>query len=133
MQFHKHHVIPRHRGGTDHPSNLVKVNIPLHAFLHKQLWLEDGHMEDYIAWQCLSGQITTAEANIMATKNANIGRVAWNKGKKGLPNNGGRPKGLTHDAETRARISAITKEKMKTSKCGAPKGTVPWNKGLKTG
>lgn len=91
-------------------------------------------MEDYIAWQCLSGQITTAEANIMATKNANIGRPAWNKGKKGLPNNGGRPKGLTHDAETRKRISAITKKAVENgAKFGAKKGTVPWNKGLKLG
>lgn len=131
MQFHKHHLIPRHRGGTNHPSNLIKVNIPLHAFLHKQLWLEDGHMEDYIAWQCLSGQITTAEANIMATKNANIGRVAWNKGLKGAQPS--TRKGKPRSAEEKQRISEGTKKNMIGVKCGAPKGTVPWNKGLKTG
>lgn len=71
---HKHHIIPKHMGGSDDPSNLVEVTIEQHAELHRQLWEDLGHQEDYIAWQCLSGQITTAEAIILAVKKANTGR-----------------------------------------------------------
>lgn len=61
-------------GGTDDPSNLVKVTVEEHANLHKQLWEDLGHEEDRIAWQCLSGQISNAEAIILAVKKANTGR-----------------------------------------------------------
>ena len=61
-------------GGTNHPDNLVKVTIEQHASLHKQLWEDLGHEEDKIAWLCLSGQITNAEAIILAVKKANTGR-----------------------------------------------------------
>ena len=53
---HKHHIIPRHAGGTDDPSNLIKVNVAMHAFLHKQLWEDNGFIEDKLAWLGLSGQ-----------------------------------------------------------------------------
>ena len=59
---HKHHIIPKHMGGTNDPSNLVEVTVEQHALLHKQLWEDLGHQEDYIAWRCLSGQITHQEA-----------------------------------------------------------------------
>jgi len=26
--YHRHHIIPKHVGGTDDQSNLIKVNIP---------------------------------------------------------------------------------------------------------
>jgi hypothetical protein len=44
-------------GGTDVPSNLVKVNTAMHAFLHKCLWEEHGFIEDKLAWLGLTGQI----------------------------------------------------------------------------
>jgi len=59
---HKHHIIPKHMGGTNDPENLVEVTIEKHAELHKQLWEDLGHWEDMIAWQMLSGQITKAYA-----------------------------------------------------------------------
>lgn len=72
--YHKHHIIPKHMGGTNDPSNLVEVTIEEHAAIHKQLWEILGHEEDRIAWLCLSGQITNAEATILAIKKANTGR-----------------------------------------------------------
>ena len=65
---HIHHIIPRHMGGTDDPSNLIEVTVEQHALLHKQLWEDLGYQEDYIAWRCLSGQITTQEATLEAIR-----------------------------------------------------------------
>lgn len=67
---HKHHIIPRHMGGTDDPSNLVEVTVEQHALLHKQLWEDLGYRQDEIAWKCLSGAITAEEAKIMAIREA---------------------------------------------------------------
>jgi hypothetical protein len=36
-------------GGSDEPSNLIRVNIPMHAFLHYRLWQERGKLEDNLA------------------------------------------------------------------------------------
>jgi hypothetical protein len=65
---HKHHIIPRHMGGSNDPSNLVEVTVEEHAELHHQLWEDLGYKEDYIAWQALSGQITTQEATLAAIR-----------------------------------------------------------------
>ena len=42
-------------GGTDDETNLIKVNVAMHAFLHEQLYRDYGRIEDYAAWQGLSG------------------------------------------------------------------------------
>lgn len=131
IRFHNHHIIPRHMGGTDEPSNLLKVNTALHAFLHKMLWEEHRNDYDRIAWQCLTGQITNEEANIQATKVANTGKSPWNKGKTGLQKS--TRKGKPRTEEEKKAISEGTKKGMIGVKCGTPKGTEPWNKGKKTG
>ena len=59
--YHKHHIIPKHMGGTDDPSNLVSVTVEEHAKLHKQLWEDLGHWEDYVAWQGLSNMMGREE------------------------------------------------------------------------
>jgi hypothetical protein len=33
--FHKHHIIPRYKGGTDAPENLVTLHPMDHAIAHK--------------------------------------------------------------------------------------------------
>lgn len=68
IYLHKHHIIPRHMGGSDDPDNLVEVTVERHALLHKQLWEDLGYEEDYIAWRCLSGQISSQEAIREAVK-----------------------------------------------------------------
>lgn len=72
--YHYHHIIPRHMGGSDDPSNLKKVTVEQHAEEHRLLWEEHNHQEDYIAWKALSGQISSEEARIMAVKSANTDR-----------------------------------------------------------
>lgn len=72
--YHNHHIIPRHMGGSDDINNLKKVTVGQHAEEHRLLWEKHNLKEDYIAWKALSGQITSAEARIMAVKSANTGR-----------------------------------------------------------
>ena len=58
---HKHHIIPRYKGGLDNKENLVEVTVTQHAMFHfcnYQLW---GNDEDKLAWKALSGQITVDE------------------------------------------------------------------------
>ena len=43
-------------GGTDSSDNIIKVNLAMHAFLHKMLWEEHGLIQDKLAWKGLSGQ-----------------------------------------------------------------------------
>ena len=54
---HKHHIIPRHIGGSDDPSNLIELTIEEHAEAHRILYLQYGRIEDRLAWLGLSGQI----------------------------------------------------------------------------
>ncbi len=130
--WHDHHVIPLHMDGPDEKSNLLKCNIACHAFLHKCLYEEHGNEYDRIAWLCLSGQITNAEANIMATKLANTGKSPWNKGLIGVQKSTRR--GKARSEEEKKRISEGTKKGMAKGKpAGRPKGIPAWNKGLKLG
>ncbi len=91
--YHKHHIIPKHMGGTDDPSNLVTLTIEQHAEEHKKLWEEHNRYQDYIAWKALSGQITNAEANRLKCKlsklgsnNPRYGKPGTMLGRKGLDN-----------------------------------------------
>lgn len=66
---HRHHIIPKHMGGTDDNSNLTPpITIEEHAEEHRKLWEAHGHIEDHIAWRCLSGRITTEQARLEAAK-----------------------------------------------------------------
>ena len=69
--YHKHHIIPRHMGGTDEPSNLVELTIEEHAEAHRKLWEEHGNEYDHIAWRCLAGLIDGEEARRLAVSVAN--------------------------------------------------------------
>ncbi len=101
--YHIHHIIPRHMGGSDDPSNLKRVTIAQHAEEHRLLWEKHEFIQDYIAWKMLSGQIDKAEAikllqskrdvSYMRTEEyrnkiskANKGKKPWNYGKKGVQN-----------------------------------------------
>lgn len=66
---HRHHIVPKHMGGSDEENNLTPpISIELHAEFHKQLWEDFGNKEDFIAWRALSGRITSEEARLEAAK-----------------------------------------------------------------
>lgn len=58
---HLHHIIPRHAGGTDDPSNLVELTVEEHANAHKDLFEKYGRIQDKLAWQGLSGILNREE------------------------------------------------------------------------
>lgn len=58
---HKHHIIPKHMGGTDDPSNLVLLTVEEHASAHKLLYEQYGREQDRIAWMALSKQVEKKE------------------------------------------------------------------------
>ena len=57
MLKHKHHIIPKHIGGTDDQSNLVELTIEEHAEAHRVLFEEHGRWQDFLAWQGLAGLV----------------------------------------------------------------------------
>ena len=91
MNKDRHHLVPRHRGGTD-ADGLVEVSKTRHAMFHFCEWQLHKHREDFIAWKALSGQLQAGE--ISEEKEAL--RVANMKGKKRSP-------------ETRRKISEARK------------------------
>lgn len=68
--MHKHHIIPKHMGGTNDPSNLVVCTIAEHAEYHRVLFEKHGEEWDRIAWLSLSGQINVSEAKRMVQREA---------------------------------------------------------------
>ena len=54
---HKHHIIPKHAGGSDDPSNLIELTVEEHAEAHRKLYEEHGRWQDKVAWKALSGMI----------------------------------------------------------------------------
>lgn len=86
---HKHHIVPRHMGGSDDPSNLVELTIEEHAKAHRILFEQHGHWEDEVAWKTLSGQMTNYEAQQISRSNA--------------------MKGFKHSEETILKLSEIAK------------------------
>ena len=58
---HKHHIIPKHMGGSDDPSNLIELSIEEHAEAHRLLYEQYGKLQDKLAWLGLSKMISSAD------------------------------------------------------------------------
>lgn len=72
--MHKHHVIPKHMGGSNDSSNIVELTAVNHAEAHRVLFEKYGHWEDKLAWKALSGQISHDQAIREASSRANKGQ-----------------------------------------------------------
>ena len=58
---HKHHIIPKHAGGTNESTNIIELSISDHAKAHKLLFLQHGRLRDKLAWKMLAGKTDEAE------------------------------------------------------------------------
>lgn len=58
---HRHHIIPKHAGGSDDPSNLVELTIEEHAEAHRLLYEQYGRHQDLTAYLGLSGLASKKE------------------------------------------------------------------------
>ena len=88
---HKHHIVPRHMGGTDDPSNLIELTVEEHAEAHRKLWEQYGNIKDYCAWKGL--EVTIGKEEIV--------RLLMD------------PTGRVHTEETKQKISQSHKGKSK--------------------
>jgi hypothetical protein len=102
-------------GGSDDPSNLVKLTVDEHEEAHRILHEQHGKQQDLIAYRMLKGQITNSEAVRLARKyrdtsymqteeyrqkisKANKNKMPWNKGKVGVQ---------THTKEHKLKMSEM--------------------------
>jgi hypothetical protein len=58
---HKHHIIPKHRGGTNDASNLIEISLTQHAMFHYCEWQLHKKRADYVAWKRLVGNLKDEE------------------------------------------------------------------------
>lgn len=131
--LHKHHIIPKHLGGTDDPSNLVELTVEEHAEAHRLLYEQHGRWQDYVAWQGLA----QLDANFDAAKTAmlegakrgNATMVSQRKGKKWEE-----IYGTERAAEIKAKYKSVRNGKTwqgKLYKITHPDGTVEKVEGLR--
>lgn len=73
MNTHKHHIVPRHAGGTNDPANLVELTIEEHSQAHKLLYEQYGRWQDRVAWLSLAGIMKDEERIYEILKNSNPG------------------------------------------------------------
>lgn len=72
--YHRHHVVPKHAGGTDDPSNMTcPLTIEEHAEHHRYRYEMLGEWQDRLAWKSLCGLINT-DVNWHGTNNPFFGR-----------------------------------------------------------
>lgn len=130
---HKHHIVPKHMGGTDDESNLVELTIEQHAKAHKDLFLKYGKWQDDIAYRALIGQI--GKENII-TEVQRLAHLGKKRPKEWCDNIGISKRGTKQSPETiekrRLKLLGQTRnftDEWKQNISISKKGQVPWIKG----
>jgi len=150
---HKHHIVPKHAGGTDDPSNLVEVSVTQHAMFHYCEWRLHGRWEDKCAWQVLANNVKhplhvkgrkltdSQRKDISERMKGNThGAVPCSEEKKEKLRKSNTGKKLTEETKEKLREINIGRKHTEESKkkCseagkkgGRKKGSIPWNKGVR--
>jgi hypothetical protein len=87
--LHRHHIVPKHSGGTDDPSNFTYLTIREHIIAHFLLWKMHHNPNDLRAIKMLGAKITSAQRKILGIwcRDNKIGfhgatkeqRLEWNR------------------------------------------------------
>ncbi len=93
MKTHKHHIIPKHAGGSNDPSNIIELTIEEHAEAHRKLYEQYGRWQDRVAWLSLLGILNDYQR---------IYEIACNSNK-------GNPSGYKHSEKMKQHLSDIKK------------------------
>ena len=133
-RLHRHHVIPKHAGGGDHPSNIVVLSIGAHARAHLKLWRSFRRWQDLVAYRALSGYISASVAQLLAQR---LGARQGGLNCKGTPKPPRTDQFIQKQRESHLGFSFLTPEgsaKISEALTGNKHaaGAEPWNKG-KTG
>lgn len=112
MIYQVHHIVPKHMGGSNDPSNLVQLTIEEHANAHRELWEKHGLKEDYLAWKALSGQLKIGEIMLEKCKLGGSKTASLRKGKK-LPTETVEKMKLTWTEERKINQGLKTSKKLK--------------------
>jgi hypothetical protein len=112
---HKHHIIPKHAGGSNDPDNLVLLTVEEHAQAHKELYEKYGRWQDYYAWQGLSGQISKEEiiTGIYANRKSRLGVILTDDTKAKISM---AKRGYKLSEEHKAKINPTGRKQPKTQK-----------------
>lgn len=123
IYYHRHHIIPRHAGGTDDPSNIIQLTVEEHAKAHKKLWEEHGRWQDRLAWLSLTNQIGKEERQKELGRRVGIN----NKGRTNSNGRGnkGKPKKEEHKQKISNSHKGLEKPWLKGNKHSAGKRTIP--------
>ena len=112
--YHKHHIIPKHMGGTDDPSNLIELTVEEHAEAHRKLFEMHGYWQDELAWKGLSKMIGRDEIISELINKTNKGKKHSEESKEKMRGPRGSIKkrsvpgmlGKKHSPETKAKMRA---------------------------
>lgn len=97
--FHRHHVVPKHLGGTDAPSNLVMLHPYDHAIAHFVRWKMYGTDGDAWAFNRLKGWLDDGAFTVKGMRHSK-------KTKKIIGQHSAVRIRQPHTEETRSKISA---------------------------
>jgi hypothetical protein len=93
---HKHHIVPKHMGGSADKENIVELTIEEHAEAHRVLWETYGKWQDYLAWNGLLKRIKCEEVAREASRLANTGKLMSEETRKKISIS---KKGVKHSKE----------------------------------
>ena len=141
-----HHIIPKHMGGTDNPSNLIELTIEEHAEAHRLLYEKYGRVQDRRAWMGLSKMMTgkeiineilrapKSEEHKRKISEAHKGKPKpWMIGTRNGAGNAGKPKSEEHKKNialsklgtTREPFSEEWKQALRDAKAREPMKSCP--------
>ena len=143
---HLHHILPKHMGGTNDPSNLIELTVKEHAEAHRKLYEEYGRLQDKRAWLGLAKIMTGEEIinEILTSPKSEEHKRKISEAHKGKPKpwligtrngagNAGKPKSEehkrkiaeSHTGKVRGEFSEEWKQALKDAQARQPIRTCP--------